>query len=223
MRCLNASVASRATTRAPRSRGALIPRCCASDNWRQNAKPFKPGQTYPAKELCSHCGLCDSYYVRWVSEACAFLGEGERNATQQAAAPPPAAAAAAMRPPSPLSCGLWQRRPATQPRRDGNVHTHTHVRVGTRTAPTLKLVALRRRTRDSHLPRLPSCPHTPQGMSKVERLEEQVHGRSRCVCVCARATCACAFRSLRGCVAVTVGGLQALQAARIYVLVQMRQ
>ena len=45
-------------------------------NWRETAKPIQPGSTYPAKEYCSHCGLCDTYYVAHVKDACAFLGEG---------------------------------------------------------------------------------------------------------------------------------------------------
>eukprot|EP00466_Bigelowiella_natans_P007462 jgi/Bigna1/92839/estExt_fgenesh1_pm.C_800009 len=32
--------------------------------------------TYPAKEHCSQCGLCDTYYIAHVKEACAFLGDG---------------------------------------------------------------------------------------------------------------------------------------------------
>ena len=31
---------------------------------------------YPAKEACSRCGLCDTYYVAHVKDACAFLGDG---------------------------------------------------------------------------------------------------------------------------------------------------
>ena len=34
------------------------------------------GGTYPAKEYCSNCGLCDSYYIAHVKDACAFLGPG---------------------------------------------------------------------------------------------------------------------------------------------------
>ncbi|KAG6544435.1 hypothetical protein Mapa_014073 [Marchantia paleacea] len=45
-------------------------------DWRQKAKPIKPGSTYPAKDHCSHCGLCDTYYIAHVKEACAFLGNG---------------------------------------------------------------------------------------------------------------------------------------------------
>ena len=49
----------------------------APADWRQRAKPIPPGGTYPAKQHCSHCGLCDTYYVAKVKEACAFLGPGE--------------------------------------------------------------------------------------------------------------------------------------------------
>ncbi len=37
------------------------------------AKAMKPGSRRPAKELCSECGLCDTYYIHYVKEACAFL------------------------------------------------------------------------------------------------------------------------------------------------------
>eukprot|EP01024_Parvocaulis_polyphysoides_P010330 TRINITY_DN1346_c3_g2_i1.p1 TRINITY_DN1346_c3_g2~~TRINITY_DN1346_c3_g2_i1.p1 ORF type:complete len:268 (-),score=27.90 TRINITY_DN1346_c3_g2_i1:52-855(-) len=46
------------------------------DDWRRKSKPIQPGSSYPAKEYCSHCGLCDTYYVAKVKEACAFLGDG---------------------------------------------------------------------------------------------------------------------------------------------------
>ncbi len=29
-------------------------------DWRAKSKPIKPGGVYPAKELCSQCGLCDT-------------------------------------------------------------------------------------------------------------------------------------------------------------------
>ena len=48
----------------------------ATADWRSKARPIKEGSTYPAKELCSHCGLCDTYYVAHVKDACAFLGDG---------------------------------------------------------------------------------------------------------------------------------------------------
>jgi hypothetical protein len=35
------------------------------------------GSTYPAKEFCSNCGLCDTYYIAHVKDSCAFLGDGE--------------------------------------------------------------------------------------------------------------------------------------------------
>ena len=36
------------------------------------AKPITSGR-YPAKDLCSRCGLCDTSYVQYVKEACAFI------------------------------------------------------------------------------------------------------------------------------------------------------
>ncbi len=39
------------------------------------AKALKPTSPRPAKELCSECGLCDTYYVHYVKEACAFLNQ----------------------------------------------------------------------------------------------------------------------------------------------------
>ncbi|MEA5522528.1 Coenzyme F420 hydrogenase/dehydrogenase, beta subunit C-terminal domain [Limnoraphis robusta] len=41
----------------------------------QKAKALKPGSRRPAKELCSECGLCDTYYVHYVREACAFINQ----------------------------------------------------------------------------------------------------------------------------------------------------
>lgn len=41
----------------------------------QKAKALKPGSPRPAKELCSECGLCDTYYIHYVKEACAFLNQ----------------------------------------------------------------------------------------------------------------------------------------------------
>ncbi|GMH28393.1 hypothetical protein Nepgr_030236 [Nepenthes gracilis] len=45
-------------------------------DWRQRSKPIPPGGTYPAKDHCSRCGLCDTYYIAHVKDACAFLGDG---------------------------------------------------------------------------------------------------------------------------------------------------
>ena len=39
----------------------------------KKAKALKPSSRRPAKELCSECGLCDTYYVHYVKDACAFL------------------------------------------------------------------------------------------------------------------------------------------------------
>jgi coenzyme F420-reducing hydrogenase beta subunit len=37
------------------------------------AKPLKNTTRRPAKALCSECGLCDTYYIHYVKEACAFI------------------------------------------------------------------------------------------------------------------------------------------------------
>jgi coenzyme F420 hydrogenase subunit beta len=39
----------------------------------RKAKALKPSNRRPAKELCSECGLCDTYYIHYVKEACAFI------------------------------------------------------------------------------------------------------------------------------------------------------
>jgi coenzyme F420-reducing hydrogenase beta subunit len=39
----------------------------------ERARPLRPGSTYPARELCSQCGLCDSRWVAYVRRSCAFL------------------------------------------------------------------------------------------------------------------------------------------------------
>jgi 7-hydroxymethyl chlorophyll a reductase len=44
-------------------------------DWRKSARPVANGR-YPAREHCSKCGLCDSYFVAKVKEACPFLGDG---------------------------------------------------------------------------------------------------------------------------------------------------
>ena len=52
------------------------PSATPDSDWRKKAKPIKEGSAYPAKENCSHCGLCDTYYIAHVKDACAFLGSG---------------------------------------------------------------------------------------------------------------------------------------------------
>ena len=39
------------------------------------AKPLPAGTTRPAKDLCSDCGLCDTRWVAYVRQACAFLDQ----------------------------------------------------------------------------------------------------------------------------------------------------
>ena len=41
----------------------------------KKAKALKSGSRRPAKELCSECGLCDTYYIHYVKDACAFLNQ----------------------------------------------------------------------------------------------------------------------------------------------------
>jgi coenzyme F420-reducing hydrogenase beta subunit len=41
----------------------------------KKAKALKPGSRRPAKELCSECGFCATYYIHYVKEACAFLNQ----------------------------------------------------------------------------------------------------------------------------------------------------
>jgi len=39
------------------------------------ARPLPEGSTRPAKDLCSECGLCDTRWVAYVRQACAFLDQ----------------------------------------------------------------------------------------------------------------------------------------------------
>lgn len=41
----------------------------------KKAKALNPASRRPAKELCSECGLCDTYYIHYVKDACAFLNQ----------------------------------------------------------------------------------------------------------------------------------------------------
>lgn len=49
----------------------------------KKAKALKPSSRRPAKELCSECGLCDTYYVHYVKDACAFLNQQIAELEQQ--------------------------------------------------------------------------------------------------------------------------------------------
>ncbi|MEB3233016.1 MAG: Coenzyme F420 hydrogenase/dehydrogenase, beta subunit C-terminal domain [Leptolyngbyaceae bacterium] len=39
------------------------------------AKGLPRGKMRPAKDLCSDCGLCDTHYIHYVQDACAFLNQ----------------------------------------------------------------------------------------------------------------------------------------------------
>lgn len=41
----------------------------------KKAKALKPNSRRPAKDLCSECGLCDTHYIHYVKDACAFLNQ----------------------------------------------------------------------------------------------------------------------------------------------------
>ncbi len=41
----------------------------------KKAKALKATSRRPAKELCSECGLCDTHYIHYVKDACAFLNQ----------------------------------------------------------------------------------------------------------------------------------------------------
>ncbi len=41
----------------------------------KKARALKITSRRPAKELCSECGLCDTYYIHYVKEACAFINQ----------------------------------------------------------------------------------------------------------------------------------------------------
>jgi coenzyme F420 hydrogenase subunit beta len=50
----------------------------------QKAKALNSFSRRPAKELCSECGLCDTYYIHYVKEACAFLTQHIAELEEQA-------------------------------------------------------------------------------------------------------------------------------------------
>jgi 7-hydroxymethyl chlorophyll a reductase len=56
--------------------GALRAGGDGNDDFRTTSRPITSGK-YPAKEHCSQCGLCDTYYVHFVRDACAFLAPGD--------------------------------------------------------------------------------------------------------------------------------------------------
>jgi coenzyme F420 hydrogenase subunit beta len=50
----------------------------------KKARALKPTSRRPAKELCSECGLCDTYYIHYVKEACAFITQHIADLEEQA-------------------------------------------------------------------------------------------------------------------------------------------
>ena len=54
---------------------AMTPSHSHNSHSHKKAKALKPGSPRPAKALCSDCGLCDTYYVHYVKEACAYLNQ----------------------------------------------------------------------------------------------------------------------------------------------------
>ena len=58
----------------PSPHGSLLPHEIGSLP-HEKARPLAKGSTYPAKDLCSQCGLCDSRWVAYVRQACAFLNQ----------------------------------------------------------------------------------------------------------------------------------------------------
>ena len=71
----NASRSSRSIVRAEAETDSGAKQS-APRTWRDKARPIRPGGVYPAKENCSRCGICDTYYIAHVRDACAFLGDG---------------------------------------------------------------------------------------------------------------------------------------------------
>mmetsp|Transcript_24053 Transcript_24053/g.29125 ORF Transcript_24053/g.29125 Transcript_24053/m.29125 type:complete len:514 (-) Transcript_24053:44-1585(-) len=78
----NAALLSKPTlyrTKLSSRRGSPVRVSAVAPNWREKAKPIKEGtpkERYPAQEHCSRCGLCDTYYIAHVKDACAFIGDG---------------------------------------------------------------------------------------------------------------------------------------------------
>ncbi|KAG2580814.1 hypothetical protein PVAP13_6NG365600 [Panicum virgatum] len=71
-----ASTSSSSSSSSSSKRNEKLPARALREDWRQKSKPIPPAAVYPAKDHCSRCGLCDTYYVAHVKTACAFLGDG---------------------------------------------------------------------------------------------------------------------------------------------------
>ncbi|PSC76507.1 7-hydroxymethyl chlorophyll a chloroplastic [Micractinium conductrix] len=59
-----------------------VPARFPASDWRRKARAIQPGSNYPAGQHCSQCGLCDTYYIAHVKDACAFLGDGMSRISQ---------------------------------------------------------------------------------------------------------------------------------------------
>lgn len=111
----------------------------ASPDWREKAKPIAPGSSYPAKEHCSSCGLCDTYYIAHVKAR----GVEQRGRFER---------------PCLLRRGLsWTEAK----RRDGGEREREP-----------RPLRWRSTAQDA-------CAFLGDGMSRIEKLEERVHGRRR--------------------------------------------
>ncbi|NEQ51837.1 MAG: hypothetical protein F6K11_17135 [Leptolyngbya sp. SIO3F4] len=53
----------------------LVSSSPSASNAHKKSKGLRRGAIRPAKELCSDCGLCDTSYIHYVKEACAFLNQ----------------------------------------------------------------------------------------------------------------------------------------------------
>ena len=47
----------------------------SASNAHKKSKGLRRGAVRPAKELCSDCGLCDTSYIHYVKDACAFINQ----------------------------------------------------------------------------------------------------------------------------------------------------
>lgn len=47
----------------------------SASNAHKKSKGLRRGAVRPAKELCSDCGLCDTSFIHYVKEACAFINQ----------------------------------------------------------------------------------------------------------------------------------------------------
>ena len=70
---MSASVPDAALTSAPAASESATPPPPGRPAPHERARPIAKGSPRPAKDLCSDCGLCDTRWVAYVRQACAFL------------------------------------------------------------------------------------------------------------------------------------------------------